>query len=674
MQRVLNLPRLHKQLLAAVVDAICLPLMFIVAIWLRYEGFNLGLFQHYQALIIAVPFIAIPIFIRIGLYRAVIRFIDQRIISVVMFGVSLAVLLLAFVSVMLHITPLSRAIFGFFWAGSILYVGASRFLARAWLLQVDREENATRIAIYGAGRAGAQLAIALRSGTDAVCVAFIDDNKNLQGSTIAGIKVYAPQALADLVARHEISEVLLAMPSLSKHKQKYILEQIEGLKIKTRVTPSIQSLVNGELRYTDIREVEIEDLLGRDQVSPDQRLLASCIAGKNVMVTGAGGSIGSELCRQILRQNPRQLVLFEVSEYALYAIEQELSQLRQQLTISCEILPFLGSVQDQNRLEKIISQRQIDTLYHAAAYKHVPLVEHNPLEGIRNNVFGTLAVAQAAMRQHVKNFVLISTDKAVRPTNVMGATKRLAELILQALARQQKATRFCMVRFGNVLGSSGSVVPLFRKQIMAGGPITLTHPEITRYFMTIPEAAQLVLQAGAMGEGGDVFVLDMGEPVRILDLAKRMVHLSGLEVKSEATPNGSIEIHHVGLRPGEKLYEELLIGDNVEGTSHPLIMRAQEKELSWDELQTYLQQLDQACRDFDCAQMRQVLLATVAEYQPQCGIEDWLWSEQVAATAHKHSDCGKLDDETNDETDSAANNEFSSPNLSSSSAAPHSLH
>lgn len=678
MQRVLSLPRLYKQILAALVDAICLPLTFIIAIWLRYEGFNLGLFQHYQALIIAVPFIAIPIFIRIGLYRAVIRFIDQRIISVVMFGVSLAVLLLAFVSVMLHITPLSRAIFGFFWAGSILYVGASRFLARAWLLQVDREENATRIAIYGAGRAGAQLAFALRSGTDAVCVAFIDDNKNLQGSTIAGLHVYAPEALTELVARHEISEVLLAMPSLSKQRQKQILERIEGLKIKTRVTPSIQSLVNGELRYTDIREVEIEDLLGRDQVSPDQRLLSSCIAGKNVMVTGAGGSIGSELCRQILRQNPRQLVLFEVSEYALYAIEQELSQLRQNLNISCEILPFLGSVQDQNRLEKIISQRQIDTLYHAAAYKHVPLVEHNPLEGIRNNVFGTLAVAQAAMRQHVKNFVLISTDKAVRPTNVMGATKRLAELILQALARQQKATRFCMVRFGNVLGSSGSVVPLFRKQIMAGGPITLTHPEITRYFMTIPEAAQLVLQAGAMGEGGDVFVLDMGEPVRILDLAKRMVHLSGLEVKSEATPNGSIEIHHVGLRPGEKLYEELLIGDNVEGTSHPLIMRAQEKELSWDELQTYLQQLDQACRDFDCAQMRQVLLATVAEYQPQCGIEDWLWSEQVAATAHKHSDCGQLKHETNGETDSAtnsaANNEFSSPNLSSSSAAPHSLH
>ncbi len=655
MQRVLNLPRLHKQILAAVVDAICLPLTFIIAIWLRYEGFNLGLFQHYQALIIAVPFITIPIFIRIGLYRAVIRFIDQKIISVVMFGVSLAVLLLAFVSVMLHITPLSRAIFGFFWAGSILYVGASRFLARAWLLQVDREENATRIAIYGAGRAGAQLAIALRSGTDAVCVAFIDDNKNLQGSTIAGIHVYAPQALADLVARHEITEVLLAMPSLSKQKQKHVLEQIEGLKIKTRVTPSIQSLVNGELRYTDIREVEIEDLLGRDPVSPDQALLASCISAKNVMVTGAGGSIGSELCRQILRQGPRQLVLFEVSEYALYAIEQELSQLRQQLQISCEILPFLGSVQDQNRLEKIISQRQIDTLYHAAAYKHVPLVEHNPLEGIRNNVFGTLAVAQAALRLQVKNFVLISTDKAVRPTNVMGATKRLAELILQALARQQKATRFCMVRFGNVLGSSGSVVPLFRKQIMAGGPITLTHPEITRYFMTIPEAAQLVLQAGAMGEGGDVFVLDMGEPVRILDLAKRMVHLSGLEVKSEATPNGSIEIHHVGLRPGEKLYEELLIGDNVEGTSHPLIMRAQEKELAWETLQQHLHQLDQACRHFDCAQMRQVLLQTVAEYQPQCGIEDWLWTPDSAAQTGVDGDA--------------------STNLSnSSSSAPHSLH
>lgn len=628
MQSLLNLPRLQKQVVAALADAVCLPLMFILAIWLRYETFNVSLFNHYFWLIVSSSLIAIPVFIRIGLYRAVIRFIDQKIISVVVFGVTLSVLFMAFVAVMLHITPLSRAVFGFFWAGSILYVGASRFLARAWLLQADMAENATRIAIYGAGKAGAQLATALRAGGEYVCTTFIDDNKSVQGSTIGGVKVFAPELLKDLADRHDIREILLAMPSISKTRQKQILDQLEPLKLKIKVTPSIQSLVNGELRLQDIREVEIEDLLGRDQVEPDARLLSICITGKRVMVTGAGGSIGSELCRQILRQRPTKLVLLEMSEYALYAIEQELTGLRQQLKLDVEILPFLGSILDSAKLDRIFTTCEVETLYHAAAYKHVPLVEHNPAEGIRNNVFGTLSVAQAAMAARVKNFVLISTDKAVRPTNVMGATKRLAELILQACSRRQQHTRFCMVRFGNVLGSSGSVVPLFRKQIMAGGPITLTHPEITRYFMTIPEAAQLVLQAGAMGEGGDVFVLDMGEPVRIIDLARRMVHLSGLEVKSEATPDGTIEIQHVGLRPGEKLYEELLIGDNVEGTSHPLIMRAQENELPWDQLNTLLQELNAACTAFDYAQIRALLLQIVAEYEPQCGIEDLIWQAQ----------------------------------------------
>jgi FlaA1/EpsC-like NDP-sugar epimerase len=431
--------------------------------------------------------------------------------------------------------------------------------------------------------------------------------------------------LPALIRQHGIKEILLAMPSISKHRQKEILDQLEAYKLKIRVTPSITSLVSGELRVQDIREVEIEDLLGRDSVEPNEALLAACITGKTVLVTGAGGSIGSELCRQILRQRPSRLILFEMSEFALYTIEQELSAAVQDLKLELELLPFLGSILQGAKLEKIFATYQVDSVYHAAAYKHVPLVEHNPIEGIRNNVFGTLAVAQAAMTAGVKNFVLISTDKAVRPTNVMGATKRLAELVLQAHARKQHDTRFCMVRFGNVLGSSGSVVPLFRKQIMQGGPITLTHPEITRYFMTIPEAAQLVLQAGAMGDGGDVFVLDMGEPVRIIDLAKRMVHLSGLEVKTETTPEGTIEIHHVGLRPGEKLYEELLIGDNVERTSHPLIMRAQEAEIPWERLQVLLRQLQAACDGYHFEQIRALLLETVAEYDPQCGIEDFLW-------------------------------------------------
>ncbi|MDO8178663.1 MAG: nucleoside-diphosphate sugar epimerase/dehydratase [Undibacterium sp.] len=632
MQFILALPRLKKQIIAAVADAICLPLTFILAIWLRYDGFNLELFSHYFWLIIGAPLISIPIFVRIGLYRAVIRYIDQKIIGIVVIGVTLSVLSLAFISVMTHIMGLSRAVFGIYWAGAILYVGASRLLARAYLVGVDRNEDAVAIAIYGAGKAGVQLATALRASNEYACVAFIDDNKHLQGSSIAGIKVSAPDKLHELKRQLNIKEVLLAMPSISKARQKQVLDQLEPYKLRIKVTPSIQSLVNGELRVQDIRDVEIEDLLGRDAVEPDAVLMSNCIVGKNVMVSGAGGSIGSELCRQILRQKPAQLILVEMSEFALYAIEQELSALRTSMALECEILPFLCNIHDSAKLDRIFTTYHINTVYHAAAYKHVPLVEHNPIEGIRNNVFGTLQLAQAAMAAKVNHFVLISTDKAVRPTNVMGATKRLAELILQACARRQQATRFCMVRFGNVLGSSGSVVPLFRKQIMQGGPITLTHPEITRYFMTIPEAAQLVLQAGAMGEGGDVFVLDMGEPVRIIDLARRMVHLCGLEVKSDTTPDGTIEIHHVGLRPGEKLYEELLIGDNVERTSHPLIMRAQESEIPWDVLQQQLQKLDTACSAFDHEQVRVILKQLVLEYAPQCGIEDFIFQSAQTTT------------------------------------------
>ncbi|MFZ6692571.1 polysaccharide biosynthesis protein [Undibacterium sp. SXout20W] len=630
---LISLSRLQKQVLAASLDTICLPVIFILAIWLRYEGFNEELFRHYFGLIISTPLISVPIFIRIGLYRAVVRFIDQKIISTIFIGASTSVLLLAFIGIMLHIMPISRAIFGFYWAGAIIYLCASRFVARTWLLSLGMSADAIPVCIYGGGKAGALLAGALRSGGEYVCVAFVDDNKHIQGSTIAGIKVYSPADLANLVPKREIKQILLALPSISKTRQKQILDQLEYLKLKIKVTPSIQSLVNGELRLQDIRDVEIEDLLGRDQVTPDARLLAVCITNKNVMVTGAGGSIGSELCRQIVRQRPKKLVLLEMSEYGLYAIEQELCALRTQLGLDLEIVPFLGTVLDAAKLDKIFAAFEIDTLYHAAAYKHVPLVELNPVDGIRNNVFGTLTVAEAAMRAKVSNFVLISTDKAVRPTNVMGTTKRLAELILQACARKQNGTRFCMVRFGNVLGSSGSVVPLFRKQIMAGGPITLTHPDITRYFMTIPEAAQLVLQAGAMGEGGDVFVLDMGEPVRILDLARRMVHLSGLEVKTDATPDGTIEIQHVGLRPGEKLFEELLIGDNVEGTSHPLIMRAQENEIPWNTLEHFLEELRQACDTFNYTEIRTLLLKIVAEYQPQCGIEDLIWQATGVSSA-----------------------------------------
>jgi len=636
---LLDFSRFHKQIIAAMVDLFFLPLTFCVAIWLRYDGFNIGTLHPYVWLIFAVPLISIPIFIRLGLYRAVIRFIDHKFVYVVVIGVTLSVaVLLSLAAIATHMTGLSRGVFGIYWLSAILYVAASRFMARSYFVHASGIAGGIHVAIYGAGAAGNQLANALNHTNDFRPVAFIDDKKELQGVTIAGIKVYAFDALHQLIVNREIKEVLLAMPSLSRTQQKLILERLQPLKVKIKVTPPLKDLINGKgvLRLQDVREIEIEDLLGRDQVVPDPQLIAACITGKSVMVSGAGGSIGSELCRQILHHQPTRLILLEMSEFALYTIEQELHLLQKTLGTTAELMPFLGSVLESEKCQRIMRTFEVETVYHAAAYKHVPLVEHNPIEGIRNNVFGTLSIAQAAMTAGVKNFVLISTDKAVRPTNVMGATKRLSELILQAFAQQQYAkrlnakphTRFCMVRFGNVLGSSGSVVPLFRKQIIAGGPITLTHPEITRYFMTIPEAAQLVLQAGSMGAGGDVFVLDMGEPVKIMDLATQMVRLSGLEVKSEATPEGTIELHHVGLRPGEKLYEELLIGDNVEGTDHPLIMCAQEAEILWPELQGLLRELGDACDRFDFEEVRAVLHRAVGEYAPQCGIEDFIWREK----------------------------------------------
>lgn len=645
MRSFLELPRFQKQLLAATADLFLLPLTFYLAVLLRYDSSTPQLFQMYFWIILSAPFISIPIFIKLGLYRAVIRFIDQKIVYVVVLGVTLSVICMAALGTFTHAVHLSRGVFGIYWLGAILYVVASRFLARGYLLRTNDRRNAIRVAIYGAGHAGMQLATALRAGHEYLPVALVDDRKELHGATIAGVKVWPSSELSKLVIDKRVKEILLAMPTVRKAQQKAILEKLEPLKVKIKVTPPITSLVNGELRVQDIRDIEIEDLLGRDAVAPDPLLLSTCIEGKTVMVTGAGGSIGSELCRQIIQLSPARLILLDMSEYALYQIEQELQEIRKTKNIDIVVLPFLGSVLDRTKCEQIMHTLKVDTIYHAAAYKHVPLVEHNPIQGVRNNALGTHELAQAAIAAGVDCFVLISTDKAVRPTNVMGATKRLAELILQAFSRTQDKTRFCMVRFGNVLGSSGSVVPLFRKQIMAGGPVTVTHPEITRYFMTIPEAAQLVLQAGSMGEGGDVFVLDMGEPVRILDLAKRMVHLSGLEVRGgDSDASDAIEIEHVGLRPGEKLYEELLIGSNVEGTQHPLIMRAQEIELPWNELQAILIRLENACEHFDYEEIRSLLMQAVAEYAPQCEIEDLLWREYREVGIYENNqDAGKDD-------------------------------
>jgi len=602
---------------------------FLLAIAMRYENVTLALLSQYRWLILAAPAVAIPIFIRLGLYRAVVRFIDHKIVYVVITGVSVATVLMAAMIAMTHQVGFSRGVLGIYWVIGILYVIASRFIARSYLLHASIAANdVPRVAIYGAGKGGTQLLGALRGSHSHLPVAFIDDRAELKGITIGGIRVYSPADLPVMAARKNIDGVVLAMPSLTKVQQRRIIDQLEPLKLKTWVMPSMDMIMSGAAGIQDVREIEIEDLLGRDPVAPDPALISRCITGKTVMVSGAGGSIGSELCRQIIKLSPARLILLELSEFGLYSIDQELQALKKSLRSDVEVLPFLGSVLDQEKCERIMRNFGVETIYHAAAYKHVPLVEHNPIDGIRNNALGTLSLANAAVAAGVKCFVLISTDKAVRPTNVMGSTKRLAELIMQAFSRQQKTTRFCMVRFGNVLGSSGSVVPLFRKQILAGGPITLTHPEITRYFMTIPEAAQLVLQAGSMGEGGDVFVLDMGEPVKILDMARRMVHLSGLEVKSDETPDGTIEIRHVGLRPGEKLYEELLIGSNVEGTEHPLIMRAQEAEIPWNLLQELLARLEDACKRCDHEAVRALLLQMVPGYTPQCGIEDLIWRSQ----------------------------------------------
>jgi FlaA1/EpsC-like NDP-sugar epimerase len=625
----LNLPRQHKQLIAASVDFVCLPLIFLFSLALHFDGAPAALLSQYLAIAVAAALVALPVFVRLGMYRAVIRYIDQEIIIAAVYGATIAAVILGGISHVTQPGQLSAAPFMIYWLATILYILASRFTARSVLTARYGAASKVRVAIYGAGEAGSMLARAILPGHEYQPVFFVDDNVQRINTTIGGLRVFPSADLEQLAKTHNVSTVLLAMPALTPPQQRKILDSLARLSLIIKVTPSISSIVTGKARVQDVRKIEIEDLLSRDVVSPNQDLLSVCIEGKNVMVSGAGGSIGSELCRQIVELRPRRLVLLDISEFALYRIEQELGAVIATQELNLELVACLGSVLETEKCTRLMTSFEIDTVYHAAAYKHVPLVEHNPIEGIRNNAFGTLSLAEAAVTAKVRNFVLISTDKAVRPTNVMGATKRLAELVLQAFARRDVQTKFCMVRFGNVLGSSGSVVPLFRKQIAAGGPITLTHPDITRYFMTIPEAAQLVIQAGAMGKGGDVFVLDMGKPVRIVDLAERMVHLSGQEVRSPETPDGTIEINYVGLRPGEKLYEELLIGANVSATAHPLIMRAKEAEFEWPVLKQMLQQLDEACVRFDHNGIRLHLQKIVREYAPSSDIADNVWSQGV---------------------------------------------
>lgn len=616
-----RLPRRQKQMLMVLCDAVLLPFSFWAALALRFSTWAPPL-DGLWWLFVLVPVVAIPIFVPLGLYRTVIRYADERMLLTVVYGATLAMLGIITAVLMTQQSGVPRSSFVIFWLLSIVFIAISRWAARRLIRNVERRqrvEKRQRIAIYGAGKAGVQLAMALSSSPEYQVLAFFDDDEDLHGAELFGLRIHSPLKAEQVIARFELQGLILAVPSASRTRRREIIQEFEKFGLALKTLPGMAELVGGKVRVEDLREVGIEDLLGRDAVPPNEDLLGKCIEGKVVMITGAGGSIGSELCRQILLRRPLKLVLFEVSEFALYKIEQELLQ----FGIGSKIVSVLGDVKDREHVKKIMKEHAVQTVYHAAAYKHVPLVEWNVAAGVQNNVFGTLNTAIAAMESQVENFVLISTDKAVRPTNVMGASKRLAELVLQAFAldgNKMKGTRFCMVRFGNVLGSSGSVVPLFREQIRRGGPVTVTHPEVTRFFMTIPEAAQLVLQAGSMdlndGRGGDVFVLDMGTPIKIVDLAEKMISLSGLTIKGANNVDGDIEIAFTGLRPGEKLYEELLIGDNVLSTNHPRIMRAEESYIPWLELSEGLKQLDQACQAYDDRQIRGLISLLVKEYQP----------------------------------------------------------
>ncbi|MDO9104118.1 MAG: nucleoside-diphosphate sugar epimerase/dehydratase [Methylovulum sp.] len=635
---LIGLSRRKKAFILIGADMIFAVLALWLAFSLRWGVLYVPKGEQWYLFAVA-PLIAVPVFAKLGLYRAIIRYIEVRVLWAIIQATSFFALIFAFVVYESSIQGIPRTVTPLYWLLMILLVGSSRFFARWWLGDIysslaggrgARHCGKRNVVIYGAGSAGVQLAAALGHGREYSPVAFIDDDLLLHHQKINGVKIHPLSSLSHLIKKYHVSDVLLAMPSASRSRKSEIIRLLEPYAVHVMSMPGLSDIAQGKVTFDALQEVDIADLLGRDCVAPNPSLLQACISGKVVMVTGAGGSIGAELCRQIIQLQPLTLVLFESCEFALYTIEKELAHLltKANRVQDIELVAVLGSVVNAARIKKVCAKFAVQTIYHAAAYKHVPIVERNPGEAIWNNIFGTFRTAQAAMASGVETFVLISTDKAVRPTSTMGATKRFAELILQAFsadADKSPQTRFTMVRFGNVLGSSGSVVPLFREQIARGGPVTVTDARIIRYFMTIPEAAQLVIQAGSMGQGGDVFVLDMGAPVRILDLAKRMIHLSGLEVKDDDHPAGEIEISFTGLRPGEKLYEELLIGDNVSETSHPRIMRAEEQIIPWLELEKVLSLLEQATKDDDFEKVREILTRVVCGFVPQCEIGDVLW-------------------------------------------------
>lgn len=652
-RHVLDLPRLNKQAIVATIDVLISLLATWIAFSLRLDSLHWP--QGYQWHVYQIaPVLMLPIFVRMGLYRSVFRYTGIAAIVTIAKAVALYGLLLFTLLVWLALPGVPRSLRVLQPLLLLVMVGGSRAFARLWLSQVDSKRKhlrQSRLLVYGAGQVGAQIAEAMERQHQLVLFGFLEDNRELYGKTINGRRVYPASEAERLIETFAITDILLALPSISRARRKEIIEKLRPFHVHIRSVPDLADLAQGKVAITDAHELDILDLLGREPVLPNPALVGRNVTNKVVLVTGAGGSIGSELCRQILSSRPSKLLLFEQNEYNLYTIHRDLQQRQASVSPGTELIPLLGDVCHFDRISQVCRTWQPRTIYHAAAYKHVPLVEHNPVEGVTNNVFGTYCVARAAIENQVSDYVLISTDKAVRPTNIMGASKRMAEMVLQSLSDVEvvprflgqeangtgtrNLTRFSMVRFGNVLGSSGSVVPLFREQIKAGGPITLTDPEVTRYFMLIPEAVQLVLQAGAMTEGGDVFVLDMGEPVRILDLARRMVELSGLSVRDEHNPDGDIEIQTVGLRPGEKLYEELLIGEQPAPTAHPRIMTAHEDFIPWDRLAEELRHLHDALQANDIGAIRALLHKLVSGYQPAAEIVDWAFVEKRRQAAQR---------------------------------------
>ena len=627
---LLALPRNIKKVIFVIHDAV----VIFVAFWFA-QNLKASYSQEWAEpanwlAFAATAVLTILLFTRLGLYRAVTRYVSTKVLTTAVLGSAISGVLF-FLSVLLFEQRLRLALPVAYFLMLVVLIAGSRIMLRTMLTNRHRKQMIPVI-IYGAGQSGRQLLEAIKQVSEYNAVAFVDDNTAIQRMVIYDLPVHKPSEIGNLINRYGVEKILLAIPSASTEVRKNIIHQLEAYPCEVLIIPGMKDLVDGKISASSLKKVSVVDLLGRDPVAPRPELMAADISGKVVMVTGAGGSIGSELCRQIIRNQPAKLILFELSEFSLYSIDKELRDFQTASGTAIEVLPILGSVQHRKRLFTIMQAFGVQTVYHAAAYKHVPMVEFNTIEGVRNNIYGTMFCAQAAIDARVETFVLISTDKAVRPTNTMGASKRMAELVLQALAAEPRQhTRFCMVRFGNVLGSSGSVVPVFEQQIAAGGPVTLTHADITRYFMTIPEAAQLVIQAGAMGKGGDVFVLDMGDSVKIIDLAKQMIRLSGLEVKDAAHPEGDIEIQVTGLRPGEKLYEELLIGDEVQKTTHPRIMTASEVMLPWNVLSDIITRMDEACRQSDQLTLRRLLLEAPTGFAPKDDICDLVWQQNHQA-------------------------------------------